>query len=83
MSTANHWTECGVFNRGVRERAEGVEEVCSLIGRTTISTDQTPQYSQGISHQPREYTWLHRYMYRGWPCHASMGGEVFGPMKDQ
>jgi hypothetical protein len=31
-----------VPNGGVRERAEGAERVCNPIGRTTISTNQTP-----------------------------------------
>jgi hypothetical protein len=30
----------------LRERPEGVEGVCNPIGRTTISTNQTPQNSQ-------------------------------------
>jgi hypothetical protein len=42
MLTAIHWTEHGIPNRGVRERAEGVEGDCNPIGRTTISTNQTP-----------------------------------------
>jgi hypothetical protein len=52
MLTANHCTECGVPSREVRERTEGAEEVCNLIGRTSISTNQIPQSSQGLSHQP-------------------------------
>jgi hypothetical protein len=39
-----------VPNRGVRERTKGVEGVCNPIGRTTISMNQTPQNSQGLSH---------------------------------
>ena len=53
MLTANHWTERGVPNRGVRERTEGVEGVCNPIGRTTISTNQFPKSSQGLNHQQR------------------------------
>ena len=52
MLAANHRTECGVPNRGVRERTKGVEGVCNPIGRTTISINQTPQSSQGLNHQP-------------------------------
>jgi hypothetical protein len=33
-----------------REGTEGVEDFCNPIGRTRISTNQTPQNSQGISH---------------------------------
>jgi hypothetical protein len=43
MLTANYWIEHGVPNRGVREGTEGVEGVCNPIGRTTISTNQTPR----------------------------------------
>jgi hypothetical protein len=42
MLAANHWTEHRVLNRGVREGTEGVESVRNPIGRTTISTNQTP-----------------------------------------
>jgi hypothetical protein len=35
---------------GVRERSEGAEGVCNPIGRTTISTNQTPQSAQGLNH---------------------------------
>jgi hypothetical protein len=40
MFAGNHWTEHWVPNGGVRERT-------NPIGRTTISTNQTPQNSQG------------------------------------
>jgi hypothetical protein len=56
MLTANHWTEHGAPNKGVRERPEGVEGVCKPIGRITISTNQIPytyQSSQEVSYQPR------------------------------
>jgi hypothetical protein len=39
MFEANHWTEHGVPKKGLRERTEGVEEVCNPIGRTTTSTN--------------------------------------------
>ena len=42
MLIAILWTGCGVPNRGVRERTEGVEGFCNSIGRTTVSTNQTP-----------------------------------------
>jgi hypothetical protein len=50
--TAKHWTEHGFLNVGVREMTEGAEGVCSPIGRTTLSINQTPQISQGLNHQP-------------------------------
>jgi hypothetical protein len=61
MFAGNHCTECGLPNEGVRERTEGAEGVCNPIGRTTIPTNQTPQSSQGLNHQP-EYTWLQLHM---------------------
>ena len=48
MLAANHCTEHRVPNRGVREGTEGVEGICNPIGRTTISTNQTAQNSQGL-----------------------------------
>jgi hypothetical protein len=33
MLAANHWTEHGVPNKGVRERTEGSEKFCNPIGR--------------------------------------------------
>jgi hypothetical protein len=78
---ANHWTECRIPNRGVRERPEGVEGDCNPIGRTTISTNQNPQRSQGLSHQQRSTLGSSCICSRGWPCHASMEGKVLGPMK--
>jgi hypothetical protein len=43
MLAANLWTEDRVPNGGVRESTEGAEGVCNPIGRTTISTNQTPR----------------------------------------
>ena len=52
MYTDKHWTKCRDPNGEVRARTVGSEGVCNLIGRTTISTNQTPpQSSQGINHQ--------------------------------
>ena len=48
MLKANHWIEHRVHNGRVRERTDGVEGVYNPIGRTTISTNQTPQGSQGL-----------------------------------
>jgi hypothetical protein len=57
MLTANHWTEHGDPNGGVRERTEGAERVCSPIGRTTISTNQTPPDLHRTKPPTKEYTW--------------------------
>jgi hypothetical protein len=65
MLAANHWTEHGVPNRGVRERTEGDERVCNPIGRTTILTNQTPPHSPelpGTKPSTKEYTWLQMHM---------------------
>jgi hypothetical protein len=61
---------------------EGAEGVCNLIERTTISTNQMPQSFQGLDHQTKStYGETHGsscICSRGWPCWASMGGEVLG-----
>jgi len=43
MLAANHWTEHGDPNGGVRERSKGAEPVYNPIGRTTIPTNQIPR----------------------------------------
>jgi hypothetical protein len=50
---ANHWTEHNVPSGGVRERTEGAEGVCSLIGRITLSNIETPLSSRGLNHQTK------------------------------
>jgi hypothetical protein len=50
MPAANHGTENGNPKRRVRERTEGAEENYNQIGRTTISTNQSFQSSQGLNH---------------------------------
>jgi hypothetical protein len=40
----------------MEELGEGLKKlkgVCKLTGRTTISTNQTPESSQGLNHQPK------------------------------
>jgi len=60
MLTANHGTKNRVPNR---ERTEVAEGVCNLI-RTTISTNQTPQSSQGLNHHPkRTQGWTYGFMH--------------------
>ena len=84
MLTANHWTEHGDTNGGVRERTEGAEVIRSLIGSSTISTNQTSWCSQELNHQLKSpHGGTHGSSYicsRGW---ASMGGETLCPMKAQ
>jgi hypothetical protein len=64
----------GVPNRGVRERIEGVDGVCNTIGKTTISTNQSPLPElPRTKSSAKEYTWLQLHISRGWPCQASMG----------
>jgi len=53
MLAANHWTEHGDPNGGIRVMTEGAKGVCNLIGRTTISNKQVPQSSQGLNHQTK------------------------------
>jgi hypothetical protein len=53
MLLTNYWTEHRVLNGGVKERTEGTDGVCNSIVKTTISTNQTPEKSQGLNHQPK------------------------------
>jgi hypothetical protein len=76
MLKANHWTDHGVCNGGIRERTKEPEGVCNSIGRTTISTNQPtnppPQSSQGLNHHPKStHGGIHGSSYicsGGWPC---------------
>ena len=52
---AEHETEHRDGSGGIRGRTEESEVVCNSIGQTAISTDQTPQSSQGLNYQP-EFT---------------------------
>jgi hypothetical protein len=84
MLSANHWSEHGIPNGGVRERTEGAEGVSNPLGRTTISINQLPQSSQGLNCQPNSTHWVTHssscVCIRWWPCLASMGGEALGPV---
>jgi hypothetical protein len=51
--TANYWTELRDPYGRVRGRIEGAVRDCSPIGRTTVSTNQTPQRFQRLSYQPK------------------------------
>jgi hypothetical protein len=54
MLAVNHQNELWDPNVEVRGRTEGAEEVCNIIGKTTISTNQTPQSSQELKLQPKK-----------------------------
>jgi len=86
MLAANHWTEHGDPNWGVRERTEGAEGVFNPIRRTTISTNQPdPQSTQGLNHQPKNThvgtNGSSHICSIGWHCLASIGGEALCPVK--
>ena len=51
MLAVNHQNELWDPNVEVRGRTEGAEEVCNIIGKTRISTNQTPQSSQELKLQ--------------------------------
>jgi hypothetical protein len=53
MYEYKHWTERGHPNGEVKARTVGTEGVYKPVGRTTISTNQIPQSSQGLNHQPK------------------------------
>jgi hypothetical protein len=55
MLTGNHQTEHGDPNGGVRGRTEGAEGDCNPIGRTTISTHQTPPELPGLKSPTKDY----------------------------
>jgi len=85
MLTVNHWTEHGDSIGGVQRRTERAEGVCNPIGRTTKSTNQTPQSSQGPNHHPK-YTHGGTHgsiciCSRGLPYLASVGGAILGSVE--
>lgn len=66
-------------------RTVGTEGYCNSIERTTVSTNQTSQSSQGLTQQPDS---IHGMICgsccifsRGLPCLASAGGNVHGPVE--
>jgi hypothetical protein len=85
MLLANQWTEHRVPNGGARERTQRVGGVCSSIGGTTIRTNQYPQRSLGLTHQPKKtHGGTHGsscICSRGWPSRSSTGGEALGLVK--
>jgi hypothetical protein len=85
MLTATHWTENRVLNEGAREKTQGAEGVCSPIGGTAIWTNQYPQNSQGLKHQPKgthgETHVSSCLCSRVWPYGTSVRGETLGLVK--
>ena len=85
MLAVNHWTDHGDLKERTRERTEGAERVCNLIGGTTLPPNQILQNSQGLKRQPlNTHGENHGSSYicsRGWHCLASMWEEAFGPVK--
>jgi hypothetical protein len=83
--TAKYWTGHGDPNGEVRARNVGAEGVYSLIGRTTISTNEIPLSSQELNHQPKiSQGHIHgssRICSRGLTYLASLGGEPLSPVK--
>jgi hypothetical protein len=58
MLAANHWTEHRDPSGGVRESTKGAEGVFNPIGRSTISTNQTPPPElPETKPATKEYTW--------------------------
>jgi hypothetical protein len=68
------------MNKGVRERTKRVEGDFNPTENTILSTNQSLKSSQVLSHQQRSIHGPGCICCRGWPCYASMGGEVLGPM---
>jgi len=73
---AIHRTEQGTPMEELEGKTEGAEGVCDPIGRSAMSTNQTPQSSQGLNHQPKS---THggtqgsiSICSRGWPYQESM-----------
>jgi len=82
--TVNHQTEPEDPNGTVKGRTKGVEGVCNPIGRT-ISTNLTPQRSQGLKHQPKStHRGTHGLSYicsRGLTYLKSMEEEALGSVE--
>jgi hypothetical protein len=53
LHSAKHRTEHRDPNGEVRARTKVAEGVCHPIGRTTVSTNQTPQSSKRLNYQPK------------------------------
>jgi hypothetical protein len=82
MLAAYHQNQRRDTKGGVREETEGSEWDYNPIGKTTFSTNQTPQSSRRLKHQSKNThggTYgFSRICSRGLPYLASMGGETLG-----
>ena len=73
---ANHWTEQGDHNEGVKGRTEEAERLCNCVGGTTISNNKTTQTSQRSSPKQSGSTNGSSFKYsRGLPYVATTGGK--------
>jgi hypothetical protein len=85
MLTAIHSTEHRVPNEGTRKSTQGAKGVSLPIRGKTIQTNQYPESSLGLNHQPKKtHGGTHGsscICNRGWPSWSSVGGEALGPVK--
>ena len=87
LHTANHWTEHGISNGGVRERAERSWRCLQLHRKNNNINQPDPWPPELPETKPptKEYTWRNHgssFIYsRGWPCQVVMEGETLDPVK--
>ena len=69
----------------MEEFEKGLKELKGFapIGRTSVSTNQMPQCSQGLSHQAKGTQGSSCLCGREFPCQVTMGREVLRPVKIQ
>ena len=86
MHSAKHQTEHKDTNGKLGQGLKRLKCFCNPTGRTTISTNQTSQSSQGLNHQPKSTHWgTHGFSWicsRGLPYLASLGREPLGPVEN-
>jgi hypothetical protein len=81
MLTVKHQTECSNSSAGDRARTEGAERFCKPIGRTTISTNQTPKSPRNQTTNQRVHMgggghpWLQLDMYQRIILLGTTGGD--------
>jgi hypothetical protein len=84
MLAANHQTEYGDPNGRLTRKTKVAKVVCNLIGRTTISTNRTPQSFKEQT-PTKEYTWRHIWFQlhssRELPYLSSERGEALGSVE--
>ena len=56
---ANHWTEKGNHNEGVKGRPEESEGLCNCVGGTTISR---PTKLSRVKSSNKEYKWKYKWL---------------------